>query len=295
MKKSALRASLILAAVAFARLACAQGGLEITGAAKATPKAGVHYTVELVRDGVHQAVSPNFPFKTGDRVSLKVRSDFDAYVYVLNRTMTGDPEALATRSMALVAEDDVHNRPSECPYDLVYPVAGEQLKLKAGVAQSVPPRGQTMQMNDPPGVEKLLLIVSPHPENDIMAMFASKNGCLNRPAGTAPAAGGGTKTDSDTDVLNRFNKRVLDMEQNVEERDFVTVSHPQTGQVTPPQPPAPTAPPSAAPPVVSPAPPAPGKVPTLQPPGLPQPVVVHPKIPTQPMTVEISLKHQGAA
>ena len=186
------------------------------------------------------------------------------------------------------------------------------------MAQSVPPRGHTMQMNDPPGVEKLLLIVSPRPENDIMAMFSSKNGCVNRAAGAAPAAGGGAKTDSDTDVLNRFNKRVLAMEQNVEERDFVTVSHPQTAQAVapvspaPPTPPTPapqTAPPTQQPPVAPPAPvavptppapvlppaPPPGKVAPPRPPAAPQPVVVHRIVPTEPMSVEITLKHQGAA
>lgn len=293
------RDTLWIGIVALAPVMFAQNG------GRGAAKPGVHYTVELVRDGNRQPVSLSFPFKTGDRVSLVVRSDFDAYIYVLNRTMTGDPEAMATRSMSLITEDDAQNPPKDCPYDLVFPSAGQQYRLKAGVPQSVPPRGQTMLMNDPPGVEKLLLIVSPNAEGDVMANYARIHGCTQRTPGNGARSGGkpsggnagggggsdgggnsgggatsggsGATSDSDNDVLNRFNRRVMEMEQNVEERGFDVVQHPQQ-QATPPPPPNPKTPPQAAPPNVPPPPPA----------------VVVPRVLSKPIAIEISLKHRSA-
>lgn len=285
------RETLWIGVVALAPTMFAQNGA--TGA-KAAAKPGVHYTVELVRDGIRQPVSLNFPFKTGDRVSLVVRSDFDAYIYVLNRTLTGDPEAMATRSMMLV--DDVGDKPKDCPYDLVFPAVGQQYRLKAGVSQSVPPRGKTMLMNDPPGVEKLLLIVSPNPEADVMANYARIHGCAQRtpgndgrdanPGGGGNAGGGnarggsvsggpgdaGAASDTDNDVLNRFNRRVLEMEQNVEEKGFDTVEHPHQQDPNPKQP-------------------APPQKPN---PSDPTGGTATQKNPSKPIAVEISLKHRSA-
>lgn len=295
-----MRRELWIGVAALAPAMFAQNGGGATGA-KGAAKPGVHYTVELVRDGNRQPVSLNFPFKTGDRVSLVVRSDFDAYIYVLNRTLSGDPEAMATRSMSLIADVDAHDPPKDCPYDLVFPAAGQQYRLKAGVSQNVPPRGQTMLMNDPPGVEKLLLIVSPSAEADVMANYARIHGCVQRTAGNggsggnvggggnpgggnarggsasggtgdagAANGGGGAASDTDNDVLNRFNRRVLEMEQNVEEKGFDVVEHPHQQDNSQQKQSQNQNPPGAS-----------GGTAT-------------PKTPSKPIAVEISLKHRSA-
>jgi hypothetical protein len=285
------------------------GALSITGAvwaqngqAKAAvpaktgqtnPKPGVHYTVLLVRDGVPQPVSVAFPFQTGDKISLAVRVDFDSYVYVLNRTMTGDPETEASRSLELVAEADRRAKPGVCPYAMVFPQPGEQYRLKAGVTQMVPPPGHTMMMKDPAGAEKLLVIVSPRPEPDIAAMFSSGSGCGNNPGAVPP--GGESKADSDDDVLTKLNKRLLEMVGNseaepvAEQRGIVTVSHAQPKPQMPNTPvPAPSQQGTTT--ATPPSPKASGR--NAQ--GSPGPVYV-PKRPSQAIAVEISLKHVKAS
>jgi hypothetical protein len=216
-------ALVLTAALAVTGTASAQGVK--SGTAHTTPparppsaKRGVSCAVLLVRDGERVTVPSSFQFKTGDQVALRVSVDADSYVYVLNRSFTGNPEALATRSMALVKEEDDRRGNTEAsPYALVFPEAGKHFVVKAGVGHPVPPRGLTLRMEGEPGVEQLLVVVSPHPL-DITTAFDPETGRL-RPTGTRSVGG------SDADVLGQVNSELVEMEANtVETRSFDEVA-----------------------------------------------------------------------
>ena len=314
MKPSRYVLLLLALTLSVTQLSLAQKGdaKNAAPAKAATPKPGIHVSVMLVRNGVRQVVSPAFPFKTGDDVVLSVRSDFDAYVYILNRTLTGDPESLASRSMSLEVEEDRKNPPAACPYTMIFPEAHQEFKLKAGVTQMVPPRGHTMRMNDPAGVEELRIIASPTPDPRVL------KGCVGKPAAPsadqtktppnapppAPKADATNTNDTDGDVLGQLNRRLMEIDANSEvaQRDFNVVTRPDRPDVfSQPKAPLPGSPAQGAkstPPESRTAKagdkPSTTPNPGSAPPTAPNPgVTVVPRDPSQPVVVEIALKHMA--
>jgi len=177
----------------------------------------VTYDVELIR-GTQRAIVPvTYEFKTGDRFALRVKVAAPSYVYVLNRTFVGSPDELKNnRQIKLVPDKAAPNNngkddaPKGSPYSLVYPAKGNRL-LQPGIVNIIPSPGQLMEMDENPGVEKLLVIVSSKPM-DIRRYFEGGTG----PARTAPVSSVPGKKDSPGDVLGKLNDELAAMAGNAE-------------------------------------------------------------------------------
>jgi hypothetical protein len=101
----------------------------------------VAYDVLLLRGTEQSAVSTNFRFQQGDRFTLRVRVVSDSYVYLFSET----PAAERNRDPG---------------YTLIYPLVGHRV-LKAGKVHLVPARSMALEIDDMPGADRLLLVVSP--------------------------------------------------------------------------------------------------------------------------------------
>jgi hypothetical protein len=246
----------------------------------------VTYDIEVTRDGKRGMVPPDFKFMSGDEFTLRVTLSADSYVYVLNRTLVGSPSELSSnRQIRLVhdapagaaSQEGLPDGMSATPFTLVYPQSGHRL-LTAGKINLLPSSEFKMQMDNNPGAEELVLVVSPTPQN-----FTG----LNQAA----------KSDSAADVYNRLRSQLTSMAKNTEvdeppasTRGFELVPIPGGKQQTP-QPvnssSSPQAPVNQTPP--SPKPPGVAKTPAATPPA--PSCVAAPKVMRQPFLVEIVLAH----
>jgi hypothetical protein len=234
------------------------------------------YDIELTRDGKRGMVTPDFKFQSGDEFTLRLTLSADSYVYVLNRTFVGSPaEVSSSRQIRLVHDAPAGAASSEglpdgitaTPFTLVYPQSGHVL-LKAGKMNLLPSSEFKMQMDNNPGAEDLVLVVSPTPQN-----FTG----LNQAA----------KSDTNADVYARLKNQLATMAKNADvdeppasSRNLVMVPIPGT--------PAPAQPQSNAK-ATTPAAPA-QKGTTAA--NTPAPsCVVAPKVMRQPFSVEIILAH----
>jgi len=265
----------------------------------------ITYDVELVR-GTQRAIVPvNYDFKSGDRFALRVKVAAPSYVYVLNRTFNGAPAELRTNRQIRLVQDTAAQpasgpssppapspAPEGTPYTLVYPASGNRL-LRPGVVNTIPGPSQLLEMDEVPGIEKLLIIVSPRPI-DLGKYFDAATGKLrNSPV---PASGQGKK-DSPSDVLGKLNNDLAGMaansdavEADVPARMIVFVPANNPSKPSPTAPPAPVAPAPQASDADAPKPPSAAPVPRPAPPVRVDSVGV-PKKPTQPFLVEVTLSH----
>ena len=256
----------------------------------------VTYDVELIR-GTQRAIVPvTYEFKTGDRFALRVKVAAPSYVYVLNRTFVGSPDELKNnRQIKLVPDkaapaDGGGDAPKGSAYSLVYPAKGANRLLRPGVVNIIPAPGQLMEMDENPGVEKLLVIVSPKPM-DISRYFDPASGHV-RTAPAAPAAG---RKDSPGDVLGKLNSELASMAGNAEVEEssdravtFVPVNkQPETKKDSPfdPKPPVDTPKPPVPP--VNPGGKVAGNGPGPRSTGAPVQ-------PAKPYLIEITLAHYPA-
>ncbi|MBV9506153.1 MAG: DUF4384 domain-containing protein [Acidobacteriia bacterium] len=127
----------------------------------------VSYGVLLIRNGQRMIVPNSYRFETGDRFALRVRVASDSFVYLLNRTFSGQPDVLRSnhriRLMPPPNASPQQSLPDDArstAYTLVYPPSGHRL-LRAGEIQAVPDANMAMEMDEHPGMEQLLLVVSP--------------------------------------------------------------------------------------------------------------------------------------
>ena len=245
----------------------------------------VTYDVELIR-GTQRAIVPvTYEFKTGDRFALRVKVAAPSYVYVLNRTFVGSPDELKNnRQIKLVPDkaapaDGGGDAPKGSAYSLVYPAKGANRLLRPGVVNIIPAPGQLMEMDENPGVEKLLVIVSSKPM-DLTRYFDGASGQV-RTTPVAPAAG---RKDSPGDVLGKLNSELASMAGNsevAESSDRAISFEPVGINKVPPMPPNPPTPP--VPPVKPPVPPVK--------PGTGTGSIGAPVQPAKPYLIEITLAH----
>ena len=252
----------------------------------------VTYDVELIRGTQRAIVQVTYEFKTGDRFALRVKVAAPSYVYVLNRTFVGSPDELKNnRQIKLVPDkgapaDGAGEAPKGSAYSLVYPAKGANRLLRPGVVNIIPAPGHLMEMDENPGVEKLLVIVSSKPM-DLTRYFDGASGQV-RTAPVAPAAG---RKDSPGDVLGKLNAELASMAGNAEVEEssdravtFVPVKKPSPTNPnpsgTPPPPPPPVNPtePSVKAPVTGRGPVSTGA----------------PVQPAKPYLIEITLAHYPA-
>ncbi len=130
---------------------------------------GLTYDIELIRGAERGIVATGYRFRSGDRFAIRVRLTRDAYVYVLNRTYAGEPDELrSTRQIRLVPNPPAapENRPDATetgsPLAVIYPASGHRL-LRAGAVHLLPAADMALEMDEHPGLEQIVLIVSPIP------------------------------------------------------------------------------------------------------------------------------------
>ena len=98
---------------------------------------GVKVTLELERDGETSTVLPSHEFKSGDRVRILYSTNIDCYVYWMSEGTSGD-------------------------YFMLFPnpKAGMDNWVKKNEPYTIPVKG-TFRFDEPKGIEKILLIMSP--------------------------------------------------------------------------------------------------------------------------------------
>jgi hypothetical protein len=273
-KMRSAHVTVFLMALLFTAAGAAQSdaGLTKRGIVLRKHASNVTYDVVLLR-GTERATAPvNYRFQSGDRFALRVRVAVDSYVYVLNRTFVGSPDELKTsRQVRLVpngpeaggsAGEQEQAAKGKPVYALLYPRTGSRM-LKAGVRTTLPGSTMALEMDKHPGVEHLILIVSPTPLR-IRSLFDSTTGELR--------VANAIREDSAIDVAAKLDAQLAAMANNVEAEESATPARSivfmpvQDGEVKP-----------------SPAPPL------LKPPDTTS--VAAPKRPGQPFLVDVILAH----
>lgn len=171
-------------------------------------KPAAKFNVLLTRDGQQKTVPASFAFRDGDQMKLQLELSQNSYVYVLHRTVEGaDTERYAgTRGIEVIRDEDKKAKKRES-YQLLFPNqdAGENNMIRARSAKTIPEK-RSFELDDKPGMEKLLVVVSQKPL-DITKYFDVKTGKLQQePAG---AGSGKPRNDSDEEVLDQLTRTLL--------------------------------------------------------------------------------------
>ena len=108
------------------------------GNSAATGLPGTRVEIELLRDGKRKFVKPNYKFKSGDRIRLRLTTNFEGYISLLNIGSTGRVNAL-----------------------FPYPGADDRTRPAADV--QIPKADDWIRFDDNPGTEVLTVIMSRRP------------------------------------------------------------------------------------------------------------------------------------
>lgn len=148
--------------------------------------ASAAWKVILHRDGKSAEVPNHYEFRSGDKFAIQVRlNQGSGYLYVLNRTITGSPgriratagrgihlansgkptEVTAEQEEAMLANESA----SASEYRLVYPATHSRMSREWVTV----PSGTLFEMDNNPGLEQLLIIISPRPLTDFAKVLAS--------------------------------------------------------------------------------------------------------------------------
>ena len=167
---------------------------------------GLKFHVSLDRDGEKRRVSSNHRFLSGDRMRFELELNEPMIVYVIHREIPGDPASEPVSRLAghkgirvVHRSESAQPGPTVAPtvrptpppstvtpppppvvgYKLLNPAVGtgSHSTLQAGKIHTVPgSKGQVFVMDDNPGIEKLYLVASPTPLDDIEALFRTADG-----------------------------------------------------------------------------------------------------------------------
>lgn len=193
-------------------------------------KPAIRYKVELERDGRKREVPTTYEFQNGDALRLKFELNKDAYIYVLNRTVEGNPDTLGRymgeKGIEIIREEDSRRRAdSNDSYNLLFPSKSSQGSnlLRTGRVHTVPFGDRAFYFRENPGVEKLFIVLSERPL-DIQRHFNLENGNLrdDRPArdGRDRKREPGNRNDSNDSVLDQLNKELVSMASNTAQSPF---------------------------------------------------------------------------
>ena len=189
-------------------------------------RTGVRFSVLLKRDGKSRIVSSNHRFRDADRMKFQFTLNRDSYVYVVHRTLEGDPSSDRVRRYAgpkgiEVVRDDNRDRGGSgnrdrdgTNYQLLFPneKVGRKNRLKARRLYTVPAdRNKYFTMDDNPGIEKLYVVVSPQ-RLDIEDHFDIRDGGVRR----GRSGGDGRRDDSSSDVLDRLTAQLAEYAGNAD-------------------------------------------------------------------------------
>lgn len=126
------------------------------------------FNVMLDRNGNKKRVPSNYKFQDGDRMKFEFELNREAYVYVLHRTIGGEPERLSRYAGPAgieVIRDDDRRQPDQSRYQVLFPATktGRANRLTSRKVYSVPTGEVFFNMDDKPGIEKLFVVVSDSP------------------------------------------------------------------------------------------------------------------------------------
>jgi hypothetical protein len=183
---------------------------------------GVTWNILIDRGTERLLASATHPFKSGDKLTLQLELNRAGYVYILNRTLNGDPDALKSKGIEMIQSEDREKPPSadRAPYRLLYPSPKDTGSnfLAAHQTHSI-----RLRMDQNPGVEKMLIVVSAKPV-DLSHEFNLKTGDMvtvkpaPKPAPKPGPGGGGAgaRIDTNDDALARLNQKLIDFGDNAE-------------------------------------------------------------------------------
>lgn len=109
----------------------------------------LEYTVILAKDGQERTIDPNsHQFEVGDRILVRIEPKDDLYIYIFTEGPTGD------RSCLLPESD------------------GKPQFVKKGKVIELPDDG-FLRFDEPPGEEKLIVVATAEPSQDLAALAHS--------------------------------------------------------------------------------------------------------------------------
>lgn len=155
--------------------------------------------IELSENGRFVPVPNTYRFRSGDRFRFFFELSQSSHVYVVNRSIEGNPEALrdilGTRGINLVnqAAGAAAARPA---FHVLWPSAGADTPLLARQTQSIPGQTQFFEFDANPGIEKISVLVSPYPI-DLAKYFTGL------PSTGHPGVAG-RRNDTNADVLSEL-------------------------------------------------------------------------------------------
>jgi hypothetical protein len=209
------RKLLILTAVAVAfavpagaRLAAGtQDEASIKGVYREGKRTGVKVSVFAADAGKRRRVSTDYEFKSGDGFELELETNQKSYIYVVNRTLSGDPGTLNSKGIERIRDEDRRDRPRTTQYKLLYPMKNDPKVADA----NKPFKLAGFRMDDKPGVEKMFIVVSAKPID--ISRYFDVNGDQRTGGGGRDR---GRRDDTDNDVLDQLNKDLADWSQNAD-------------------------------------------------------------------------------
>lgn len=141
--------------------------LYLAAQAPPAPQPALHINVQKREGTTARLMSEKHVFERGDQVRLRVRSDADGYLYVLNRSSSG------TMTVLFPGHD-----------------AGST-RVERGHEYTLPASSQRwFTITDPPGYETLYFLVSSEPTPDVRS-GGGVNPPLVKPPGKTPDSGDG--------------------------------------------------------------------------------------------------------
>jgi len=176
------------------------------GAAQPVVHPAVKYSIKLHRDGKLTTVPASHRFQDGDKFQFLFELNTAAHIYVLNCTLEGNPESLlrynGTKGIVLV-QAEKNTRIRKETFQLVFPSSLAADSLFGKGSRAVPDAGRYFQFDKQPGIEKLVVLISPKPLN-VNEYFHLSGG----------RAGRELQSISGEDVLKRLQVQFRDLEAN---------------------------------------------------------------------------------
>ena len=139
----------------------------------AAPRLGLRYSILQNVNGKMQEVDVEKEFKSREHIGLSMRSNEDAFLYVVVKGSQGN-------------------------WDVLYPYPGERNRVTAGQNVMIPPKcsasaeSECFAFDDDPGTEKLFVVLSATPEHDFERLIRSVSGTGSATPGTGPNRPGTT-------------------------------------------------------------------------------------------------------
>lgn len=190
----------------------------------------MRFNVLLTRgDSKPQRVRSGYAFRNRDKMLFEFEVNKPQYVYVLNRTIGGDPDRnqrySGTKGINVVRDEDRRDTSGSRSdrYKLLFPTrdTGTSNRLAANRVHTIPYDGKThFVMDSKPGIEKLYVVLSSEPIR-IERYFDLDGGALRAGKGeavkTVPAEGEeeGEEAESE-DTLDDLNKALSEWADNAE-------------------------------------------------------------------------------